>query len=332
MCTFTVTVAPAAASTGVCTLNGAPGVCGGAVSAGTYALGTALTAANTIQLQVTVTTIGSYTITTNTVNGFSFSATGNFAALGPQSVLLTGTGTPTAAGSFNFTATAGASTCTFSVVCTGTPPVVNNDYRPQTANTNYSGKTIIALIPYPPSNQILDTTFLQVSPNTISKNGNTYRIMEEKDNGITFDSILFRRNGAQYFELVRDDLFGYFDNYFSTDVMFLDTTISMGTTWTTPLGSNTVNGVTATGSVTCYIFYNSPVTLNGILYTNAIGVKCRYNATIGSLPAQEFLGRDIYYARGVGVIIDSYYPPIPGNPNAVGAAIKTFEANRTQVF
>jgi hypothetical protein len=332
ICIFSITVAPAASNTGVYTLNGAPGVCGGAVSAGTYAVGTALTVANTTQLQVTVTTVGSYNISTNSVNGFSFAGTGNFTTLGAQSVLLTATGTPTAAGTFNFTTTAGASTCTFSVVCTRTPPTTISDYRPETAFTNYSSQKTTVITPYPPSAQILDTAYQQVSPNIINKNGVNYYIMEEKDNGIAFDSILFRKNGAQYFELVREDLFGYFDNDFNTEVMFLDTTKGINVSWVKTLNSNTVNGITAITTVNSRITSKSPFTVGGIPYSDVIFTQSDFSVVIGSLPPQIFLTRSIWYAKGVGVVADIYQanaipPPVSGN-----VRIKSFFVNRSQVF
>ncbi len=97
------------------TLGGSPGSCTGFIANGTYTAGTALTAANTVVLDVNVTAIGAYSITTTSVNGMIFAKTGSFAALGAQTVTLNGTGTPTTAGTNNFPATGGASTCTFSI-------------------------------------------------------------------------------------------------------------------------------------------------------------------------------------------------------------------------
>ncbi len=120
-CTFSVTVTSGTGSssgTAVFTYGGGTGDCTGAVLAGTYTAGTALTAANTVKLQVTVDTIGTYTISTAAVNGIAFSGSGTFTATGVQTITLTGTGTPVAAGNFNFKA--GSSGCSFSVA------VVNN--------------------------------------------------------------------------------------------------------------------------------------------------------------------------------------------------------------
>jgi len=82
---------------------------------GTYIVGTALTAANTAVINVNVTSPGIYNISTTTVNGISFSATGTFNITGPQQVTLNGTGTPTAAGTFNYPVSGGGNTCSFPV-------------------------------------------------------------------------------------------------------------------------------------------------------------------------------------------------------------------------
>ncbi len=84
---------------------------------GTYNDGVALDATNYIRIQLNVTQTGNYNITTNTVNGYSFSATGNFATTGTHFVDLVGTGTPTSTGTNNFTATDnnGNGGCNFNV-------------------------------------------------------------------------------------------------------------------------------------------------------------------------------------------------------------------------
>ncbi|UAY52605.1 hypothetical protein [Ferruginibacter albus] len=118
-CTFSVDVTSSGTGAAAFTLGGGPGNCSGfTLGAGTYVAGTALSGSNTASLQVNVTTAGTYSITTGNVNGISFSKSGTFASTGTQTVTLVGTGTPAAAGAFNYTATAGSSTCTFSVTAT----------------------------------------------------------------------------------------------------------------------------------------------------------------------------------------------------------------------
>ncbi|MFK5894799.1 MAG: fibrobacter succinogenes major paralogous domain-containing protein [Pseudomonadota bacterium] len=84
---------------------------------GNYYEGVILDGSNAVTLDATVTTTGTWSITTNSVNGYSFSGSGTFATIGTIQVTLDGTGTPTIAQTDNFTATANGSggSCTFSV-------------------------------------------------------------------------------------------------------------------------------------------------------------------------------------------------------------------------
>jgi hypothetical protein len=109
--------------TAVYTLEGNGGNCTGPIINGTYTTGTALLPSNNIQLRVNVTTIGSYTLTTPEVNGIQFSTSGNFTATGAQTITLSGSGNPLAAGTFFFTPSVGPG-CTFSVTVTIAPPQV----------------------------------------------------------------------------------------------------------------------------------------------------------------------------------------------------------------
>lgn len=120
-CSFTITYAGGAGPAAY-TLSGAPGACTAAIVAGTYNAGTALNATNTVTVQVNVTTVGAYTLSTNTVNGMTFSKTGSFITTGIQTVILNGSGTPAAAGASVLTPVIGSSSCTFTVTVTSTAP------------------------------------------------------------------------------------------------------------------------------------------------------------------------------------------------------------------
>lgn len=89
---------------------------------GTYSAGTALSvASNTITVQVNISQTGTYTISTDTVNGYSFRATGIFSVPGPATVTLRGSGTPVIPGTDNFVVKYDTSVCNIAVtVLTGT--------------------------------------------------------------------------------------------------------------------------------------------------------------------------------------------------------------------
>lgn len=123
--------------------SGGTGSCSSATIGGSYNAGTALSNKNTVTLQVIVDSIGDYTIATANINGIIFSATGNFSSTGNQSIILKGTGTPSAHGKFNFVP--GAYGCIFPINFTSsgttiaqftlngapdscTTPVINGNY------------------------------------------------------------------------------------------------------------------------------------------------------------------------------------------------------------
>jgi uncharacterized protein (TIGR02145 family) len=81
--------------------NSPAGVIRGGVNE-TMAQGVAAPSSASITLVANVTTTGTYTISTNTLNGVTFSASGTFGSTGNQTVTLTPSGTPTAAGNFKW--------------------------------------------------------------------------------------------------------------------------------------------------------------------------------------------------------------------------------------
>ena len=107
------------------TLDGGGGICTNAVVNGTYVAGSALTSSNSnsVVINVNVTGIGTYTLTTDTLDGISFSSSGTFTTVGNQSVTLNGTGTPVFPRNLIFTPLAGTSYCTFPVSVDNPQPV-----------------------------------------------------------------------------------------------------------------------------------------------------------------------------------------------------------------
>jgi hypothetical protein len=313
-CTFSITVLPSGSSNAIYTLDVAAGACSGATYTGTYAAGTALTSANQVILNVTVVTTGAYSIVTNSDNGVIFSSTGTFTAAGPQPVILTGSGTPTAGGVFNYTATNGISNCTFSITVTGTIPV-NIDYVPETAFSNWSGRLV--------GGTASDTSYTQVNPNTIVINTITYKIFENKVLGVPVDSLYMRKNGGMYYELFNGNY--DFDDAFNVDGLILDSNLSVNATWIINLGNNTLGGVPGTGKITCTILEKgSTATIAGNNYVNIIKVRQRYSYNIGAGDVDN-LNEEIWYAKGKGIV---YYngTGLLGGPNIVT------ETTRVQIF
>ena len=123
-CNFFITVQQSAPEVARFTLSGAPGSCTDFKINGTYTSGTTLISAyNSVELMVEVTTIGTYNISTDTIDGISFSAAGDFTKTGTQKVTLQGSGSPDQADNLTFMPNTGSSTCGFDLtVVTAGPP------------------------------------------------------------------------------------------------------------------------------------------------------------------------------------------------------------------
>lgn len=99
---------------------GTGGACANTTVNGNYSTNIALTASNTVTLDATVTSAGAWSITTDTINGYSFSGNGIIPSTGTIQLTLDGSGTPMANQTDSFTATlnipSGGSSCTFDVI------------------------------------------------------------------------------------------------------------------------------------------------------------------------------------------------------------------------
>ncbi len=321
-CTFSITVGgggPAAAYT----LGGSPGNCTGVTPAGTYAQNTAMTSGNTVKVDVTVTTPGSYNLLVLAVNGVSFSAAGTFTIIGAQQVTLNASGTPLAAGPFNYVITgAGGTTCTFTITYTAAPPVANLDYIPMTTFSNWSTKL--------KGGNPEDTTYMQVSADSKTFGANSYRIFELKDTGTPVDSLFFRKNGGLYYQYFSDD-FGILDAPYTTDMLVLDSTKTAGYTWSTNLGMNTAGGGVITimsAKITGEIIQKGATAIvSGNNYNNVIKVLYTYSAVVPLMGGNITIAtEERWYAKGYGVIYSKIDLLVPA-PDT-----QEIETTRIQIF
>ena len=148
---------------------------------GTYKTDTILKPiVNFVDIQVNVSDPGSYSITTDSVNGYSFSAAGVFAVQGLNTVRLIGSGKPVAAGFNMFTLKFDTSVCQFNVTVTG-------------AGGGGGGGSNIFTFECP-TNPTFFGTFQagtssvgsSVKINITSPSGGSYSITTTTSNGITF--------------------------------------------------------------------------------------------------------------------------------------------------
>jgi len=79
--------------------------------AGNYLVNQSLTDSNFIEVEVDVTTVGKFTITTDAVNGFTFGGSGEFTSTGINVVKLKGSGKPLTEGDYSFIVKMDSSEC-----------------------------------------------------------------------------------------------------------------------------------------------------------------------------------------------------------------------------
>jgi len=293
-CNFSITVVPAG---GNATFTIA---CAGAVPAGTYVVNTPLTAANTITLNVNITVVGTWSVTTApAVNGIIFSGTGTFAATGPGTIVLTASGTPTAAGTHTFTVTGATATCTFQ--CTTTAPIP--DYFPRTAFSNWS---------YQFDGDPNDSLLIYAVVPTKLINSNTYNLFFYND-GQSVDSFgYYRRTGADYFEWIDMGSFVGLDDPYWMEYTFLKDNLAAGGNWM----SNTFSGLITPPTGTPFtptlrwdfsiVQKDVSFTVGSATYANVIQVKQELKQQVGtSFVLVAWF--DCYYARDKGLIKQDLY-------------------------
>ena len=161
---------------------------------GVYEAGTTLTSANFITIDVNVSTAGNYSIVSDVVNGYSFKSNGSFATTGIQTINLTATGKPIAAGTNGFSISFDGTVCMVQVEV-----LPNGSGGPATFTLQGAGGAC--------TNAIINGVYVVSTPlnasNTVTLTANvtkigTYSITTVAANGITFSgSGVFSSTGAK---------------------------------------------------------------------------------------------------------------------------------------
>jgi hypothetical protein len=265
---------------------------------GTYFKNVPLDTSSTVSVSVNVLLPGYFKIFTNTVNGYSFAASGQFASTGIQTVKLTASGTPMNEGTDQFDLQPGSGVCTFNVTVLGsTVPVTNNDYFPLAANNYWV---------YDDLWNRGDSVVRRVTGTSI-ENGNTYYEIDEQ-NVNSNPQYLFRKDGNDYFEYGRIDRYTNSVQYadeIDTTLLFLNQDLQAGVSW-----ESVEIAAKANFGQLIYLKYlyrclqtNAIVTINGKAFSNVY--------IISMMPEikSEFAGYGstsevytYYYAKGIGLI------------------------------
>lgn len=319
-CTYSLTVGGGGTGAAVFTFNTSGANCSVTGSTGTYTQGVATTPANTVTLSLNVTTAGTYSITSTTANGITFSGSGTVAT-GTQNVVLTASGTPTNSGSISYSVTQGSSTCSFSINCgAGTTPT-STDYLITTTNTNWTDKLV--------GGTSTDTTYNIFTSSTSTLGGNVYTkayVFDNSSTTVPSDSGYYRRSAGKYYQF-----FGTIDgldNPVNKQVLLLDSTLAVNATWTDDLGANSAGGFPITIRINATILEkNASATIASLSYTSSIiKVKQILQINVAGLGYQDFAEIETWYARGKGIVRIAVTDLQGGTPTDV------FETTRIQVF
>ncbi len=296
-CTFSITVTAAAPVTSPCGIT--PG--------GTYTAGTALGASNTVLITHTYSSAGPRTISTNTVNGYSFGPSNITATAGANSITLTGVGTPLAVGTNTFTVSFGdGQSCTFTVTVNAATVVPNTDYFPTTANSYWTYD----------NTSVTDTFIMTNAGPTAVYSGNTYQRFTYSDASGTYGQEFYRKNVAAGAYYRSDDTAGYGQAGLSftqprLDVLFLKNTLVTGDSLTSDFNAKLDTSSTATPSTISVIWrykykvINSAATvmINGKNFTNVYQLRETYDiGFMGVFFDSGIAPLDYYYVKGVGRI------------------------------
>jgi hypothetical protein len=279
------------------TLQGSPGNCMDDTIQGSYIQGVLLDTSAKIIVSVNVGTPGTYSISTNTVNGYSFSASGVFTVSGIQSVTLSGNGTPANAGTDNFTVTAGSSTCSVSIPVAAIINVTNQDHFPLTIGSYWS---------YDDFNARGDTIERSINGDTMIDNHSYAKLFESKYFGSS--TYYFVKNGDDYNE------FGEVDKYtnavqYGTAVYgmlpFLKENLATGFSWE----SDEFKGTASFGQVIYIKYTYKCLGNNATMSVNGFGFKDIYIIYVHPYIRAENYGYGptseayyYYYAKGVGLV------------------------------
>lgn len=273
------------------------GNCKPAVVNGTYKQGVAVTGENSVQLQVTVAEPGTYSISTSSVNGINFSASGVFASRGVQNILLYASGTPAVEGDQTFAVRYGNSQCAFKV--TFLPAAAaSGDYFPLSLNSNWK----FGMQGGTPE----DSTLLKVIDYSLKTQTNTYQTIASYDLSNlseALDSVYYRKVGGDYFEYKNySDLLGFDDDLY-VESIFLKDDAPVGSTWNSPQIAGTISGMPVSAFATMTILEKGvPVTIGNFNFTDVIKVKYDLYIANSTSPSATM---ERWFAKNTGEIYNS---------------------------
>lgn len=291
--------------------------CSSTTIKGKYLLGRNMTDSNFWQIQVQVSSVGSYSIKSDTVNGYSFSGTGTFNSTGPVTLKLQAKGKPLATGTNFFTIHYDSIVCHVSITVQDT--IINvvqtshPDHFPLTDHSHWVYDDLTF-----PGDSIIRT----VTGATITLNSVTHKIMDEyKSFYPATNKHYYRKNGDDYFRYASVSSFTSSFEYsppIQADINFLKEGLVNGQIWY----SDTWSGRTARVNefVDCRYHFrcvnaDMSITINGKTFIHVYKIEMRPEKAISGsplVPTGEI--HTSYYAKGVGLIYSEFFNTILSHP------------------
>jgi hypothetical protein len=298
ICYLDVTVV-APLSLAAFTLHGSPGTCMNDTVWGSYVNGIALTDSNKLSIELNVSTAGTYTVNTDTVNGYSFAGSGVLNNTGIQTIVLKATGTPLKTGADVFTVKAGNSTCSFSNNVVTAVATTGTDYFPLGFNDRWVYGDLMHQ----------GDSIVRVRNDSVLLNGVRYNIVQEQQRFGAPLQFFYRKADSLYYENTSVDKYTTsvtFVPEIRKDILFLKENLVTGASWSSDeyIGPSSFSQVIFIR----YDFYctdaDAVVTINGKTFAHVYKILMMPKIRSAVTYPYNSTGEKtyIYYAKGIGII------------------------------
>lgn len=276
------------------------GACLPKVVAGNFIAGTAFSGSSYVDVTVSVTQKGFYTITTDTVNGYFFKGTGSFDSVGENVARLVAIGQPVVEGTDQFTVSFDSSTCVFQVTVdpagTVPPSPAAGVYLPLTDGSwwTYDG------------NPGTDTVKL-VNTGMVSIQGRQYqrRIAYDTINHSNDTSYVRKENGIYFQYLSPADLeqIGFPEGATSgVEYVILKDQLSTGDVYFTDIEYTVAGNKVTMRLKNTVLNANATVTRGSNTFNNVYKISMVLQAGAGNVFTNVGSTVEFYYAPEIGLI------------------------------
>ncbi len=306
------------------------GDCLGDSVSGTYKKDSVLTSADYVDIMIDVSKTGSYVVSSDTINGIYFKASGTFTTTGVNTVRLQGSGTPAASGTNIFTVTYDSTQCTFSITTLDGGSGGTSSFTLAGSPNACTGASVQGIFTAGVAANSTNTATIQVDVTTAG----TYSISTTAVDGITYTaSGTFSSTGAQSIDLLASGTptaSGSFNvpiSVGSSNCSF-QLTVVAGTPGVYTLSGSPGNctGATVQGTYTV----GTPLTTSNTATVQVdVATVGTYSITTTAVNGITFTGSGIFSSTGVQsvVLIGNGTPTMAGDntiPITVGSSSCSF--------